>query len=453
MFNLTSVLRSKGTLAGFSIRVPSAPVVFGTFMRVFKGGKQLSSSRYTVYGLSCRSVYLSWIDPPHSRSQRLVARAPYSPVPAKMCVYVGNLPFDTSWQDLKDHMKSAGTVVRATMLEGKDGQSKGCAVVSFATATDAQRAIDTLSDSELGGRKIFVREDRVGTPETVGMSGRVYIGNLPWSTDWKELKDLLRQCGEVLHVDVAMEGDRSKGFATAEFASAEEAAACIRRFSGYELEGRTLHVREDRNPRASGVALSSDARLRRLFIGNVPLSVTWQELKDHLRQHCEVTHVDIVMDGDRSKCYAIAEFASTSDAVECIRQFNNTEFKGSSLNIREDRGGSHRPPTAPRPTQEDGRIVKSISQGSTSTCRVFVNNLSWEVAWQDLKDHFRSCGEVVRADVALEDGSRRSRGFGFVEFSNPSETAQAIRVLNNSLLLGREIYVREDRESPAGVPE
>jgi hypothetical protein len=41
-----------------------------------------------------------------------------------------------------------------------DGRSKGCGIVEFADAAGARRAMAELSDTELGGRNIFVREDR-----------------------------------------------------------------------------------------------------------------------------------------------------------------------------------------------------------------------------------------------------------------------------------------------------
>ena len=47
-------------------------------------------------------------------------------------------------------------------------------------------------------------------------------------------------------------------------------------------------------------------------------------------------------------------------------------------------------------------------------CRVYVGNLSWDVAWQDLKDHMRQVGEVTFCDVMTEGGGRdgRSKGCG-----------------------------------------
>jgi RNA recognition motif-containing protein len=82
--------------------------------------------------------------------------------------------------------------------------------------------------------------------------------------------------------------------------------------------------------------------------------------------------------------------------------------------------------------------------------RVYVNNLTWETSWQELKDHFKQVGQVVRADI-LEEPNGRSKGCGIVEFQSPSDAIQAVESLNNSELNGRVIYVREDRESPSKV--
>ncbi|CAM9195112.1 unnamed protein product, partial [Sphacelaria rigidula] len=75
-------------------------------------------------------------------------------------VYVGNLSWETEWQDLKDHMRSAGEVVRADVMRDASGRSKGCGIVEYRTPMEAQTAITTLLDTELKGRLIFVREDR-----------------------------------------------------------------------------------------------------------------------------------------------------------------------------------------------------------------------------------------------------------------------------------------------------
>ena len=81
---------------------------------------------------------------------------------------MGNLSWETSWQDLKDHFRAAGDVSHADVMQEHDGRSKGCGIVSFVSARGAAQAIAMLNQSELGGRVIFVREARAPLATTRG---------------------------------------------------------------------------------------------------------------------------------------------------------------------------------------------------------------------------------------------------------------------------------------------
>lgn len=82
-----------------------------------------------------------------------------------------------------------------------------------------------------------------------------------------------------------------------------------------------------------------------------------------------------------------------------------------------------------------------------SSNRLYVHNLAWRVSWQDLKDHFREAGEVVRAEIFTEGPGGRSKGCGIVEMASVDDAANAVEKLMDSELQGRRILVREDRES------
>lgn len=73
-------------------------------------------------------------------------------------IFLGNLSWEVKWQELKDFCKQVGTVVRADVLLGPDGRSKGAGIVEFATVHEAQRAINELNDTDLCGRICFIRE-------------------------------------------------------------------------------------------------------------------------------------------------------------------------------------------------------------------------------------------------------------------------------------------------------
>jgi hypothetical protein len=64
----------------------------------------------------------------------------------------------------------------------------------------------------------------------------------------------------------------------------------------------------------------------------------------------------------------------------------------------------------------------------------------------DLKDAFGKIGPVVHADVLTMPGGR-SRGCGVVEFRTGADAAKAIAEMNDQMLKGRQMFVREDKES------
>lgn len=77
-------------------------------------------------------------------------------------VFVRNLAWGLGWQQLKDHFKQVGHVQFVEIPEDDQGRSKGYGTVRFASEQGAQRAIEELNDTDLGGRRIYVQEDTHG---------------------------------------------------------------------------------------------------------------------------------------------------------------------------------------------------------------------------------------------------------------------------------------------------
>lgn len=75
---------------------------------------------------------------------------------------------------------------------------------------------------------------------------QLYVGNLPYSCSWQDVKDLMRNAGTVLRADVVTDGVRSKGYGTVVMATPADAARAIEMLNGAELQGRIIEVRPDR---------------------------------------------------------------------------------------------------------------------------------------------------------------------------------------------------------------
>lgn len=88
------------------------------------------------------------------------------------------------------------------------------------------------------------------------MGKKLYVGNLPYSTDDAALEAQFSECGKVESARVITDRDtgRSKGFGFVEMSSDEEANAAIEKFNGQPLGGRNMTVSEARPqaPREGG---------------------------------------------------------------------------------------------------------------------------------------------------------------------------------------------------------
>jgi len=94
-------------------------------------------------------------------------------------LYIGNLAFQTTSQELQELFAQAGTVESASVVEDRmTGRSRGFAFVEMSTKEEATAAIDQFNGKELGGRALKVneakpRENRAGG----GGGGRGFGGN------------------------------------------------------------------------------------------------------------------------------------------------------------------------------------------------------------------------------------------------------------------------------------
>ena len=84
-------------------------------------------------------------------------------------LFVGNLSFNTTENDLQDAFAAHGTVVEANlMMDRATGRPRGFGFITMSSPEEAQKAIDALNGKDMDGRALTVNEAK---PREEGRSG------------------------------------------------------------------------------------------------------------------------------------------------------------------------------------------------------------------------------------------------------------------------------------------
>ncbi|KAL3815044.1 hypothetical protein ACJIZ3_016312 [Penstemon smallii] len=181
----------------------------------------------------------------------------------------------------------------------------------------------------------------------------------------------------------------------------------------------------------------SSVGARKLYVGNIPRTVTNDELQKIVEEHGAVEKAEVMYDkySGRSRRFAFVTMKTTEDANAVIEKLNGTEVGGREIkvNITEK----------PLATLETSLLQTEDSQFVDSPYKVYVGNLAKTVTSDTLKTFFSDKGKVLSAKVSRVPGTSKSSGYGFVTFSSEEDVEAAISSLNNGVLEGQKIRVNK----------
>lgn len=182
---------------------------------------------------------------------------------------------------------------------------------------------------------------------------------------------------------------------------------------------------------------SSEAA-RRVYIGNIPRTVTNEQLTKLVEEHGAVEKVQVMYDkySGRSRRFGFATMKSVEDANAVVEKLNGNTVEGREIKVNITEKPIASSPDLSVLQSEDSAFVDS-------PYKVYVGNLAKTVTKEMLENLFSEKGKVVSAKVSRVPGTSKSTGFGFVTFSSEEDVEAAIVALNNSLLEGQKIRVNK----------
>jgi RNA recognition motif-containing protein len=85
------------------------------------------------------------------------------------------------------------------------------------------------------------------------------------------------------------------------------------------------------------------------------------------------------------------------------------------------------------------------TERAASLTKVYVGSLPYDWTAENLEEMFKAYGRITSATVVTDQLTRRSKGFGFVEYESADDAKKAIAELNGHSIEGRSLLVREAR--------
>ncbi|CAI2352553.1 unnamed protein product [Caenorhabditis sp. 36 PRJEB53466] len=192
-------------------------------------------------------------------------------------LFVGNLPSDVREQEVEDIFTKYGRIRNVSIKSSRAGPA--FAFVEFEDNRDAENAIRGRSGYELDGKRITVEFTRGVGPrgpggrpmnDSRGFGGggrpqkgtghRVIVEGLPETGSWQDLKDHMREAGDICFADVAKDGT-----GIVEFVNYDDVKYAVRKLDDTKFrshKGETAHirVREDPGRRSARSRSRSPAR-------------------------------------------------------------------------------------------------------------------------------------------------------------------------------------------------
>ena len=166
--------------------------------------------------------------------------------------------------------------------------------------------------------------------------------------------------------------------------------------------------------------------MARIYVGNLPMDIRTKDVEDLFWKYGRIRDVDCKAPA-RPPAFAFVTFEHNQDAIDAIKGRDGVMFEGQRLRVETSRLSSEAssssgygvPAAVAAPFRGPARDLRR------SEHRIIITGLPPSASWQDLKDYFRSAGDIIYADVD-------KRGGGIVEYSSRADQERAIEKLDDS---------------------
>ncbi|KAF2874558.1 hypothetical protein BDV95DRAFT_604726 [Massariosphaeria phaeospora] len=412
--------------------------------------------------------------------------------PNSASLYVGELDPAVTEAMLFELFSSIGQVASIRVCrDAVTRRSLGYAYVNYNSSDDGEKALEELNYTVIKGKPCRIMWSQRDPALRKTGQGNVFIKNLDTAIDNKALHDTFAAFGNILSCKVAQdELGNSKGYGFVHYDTAEAANNAIKHVNGMLLNEKKVFVghhipKKDRMSKFEEMK----ANFTNIYVKNIDLDVTDADFRDLFEKFGSITSASVARDEQgKSRGFGFVNYHNHEDANAAVDQLNDNDFRGQKLYVGRAQK-KHEREEELRKQYEAARLEK---QSKYQGVNLYIKNLADDIDDEKLRDIFTPFGTITSAKVMRDampaDGSEsasddkdekkddnkdgeeeskessgdekkdenkdkvatikgekkilgKSKGFGFVCFSNPDEATKAVTDMNQKMIDGKPLYV------------
>lgn len=398
-------------------------------------------------------------------------------------LYVGELDFSVTEAMLFELFSQIGPVASIRVCrDAVTRRSLGYAYVNYNTTSDGEKALEELNYTIIKGRPCRIMWSQRDPALRKTGAGNVFIKNLDVAIDNKALHDTFAAFGNILSCKVAQdEHGNSKGYGFVHYETDEAASQAIKHVNGMLLNEKKVYVghhipKKDRQSKFEEMK----ANFTNVYVKNINPESSDEEFRDLFARYGDITSSSLARDQEtgKNRGFGFVNFVSHEAAAQAVDELNGKDFKGQDLYVGRAQK-KHEREEELRRSYEAARQEKAQKYQGVN---LYVKNLADDIDDEKLRSMFADYGPITSAKVMRDtvldsDGEEKeekdkenqkeadeasgsgeesgeqksdkkgdkkfgkSKGFGFVCFSNPDDATKAVADMNQRMVNSKPLYV------------